>query len=562
MTSHLHISVTYLQPTCHARLGKEDSAPNEWPPSPLRLFQAMVAGAAARWAGDGASTHSGGGALTAAAPVAALKWLESLCATSPPTILAPQAVTGQAIPRYVPNNSADLVASKWARGDSLATFEDRTKKVFRPTYLLGGSSVHYVWALNEEQHRSARHHEPTIAAAARCIVALGWGIDAAIGDARIIDESHANTLPGERWLPGRPGTPGHRLPIIGTLDALFTRHGAFLSRLKDGVFHPVPPLRAFGTTSYRRASDLQPRPFAAFILRPLDKDASYAAFPATQAIRVAAMLRHAAWNAAEADLDVDAKGRPCPDAWRTREWAEQFVAGHGPRGPHGRYVEECWPRFSYLPLPSIGHRHADGLIRRVIIAEPFGCDGRSARWAARRLANAHLVDKDSKAPVARLEPVELDEAEFARVFPLFVPQSNEKAAGVWTSVTPVILPRFPKARKEDWLQLLQTRQAENESQARTMALAHAQRVLLLECLSHAGIDPAAVTSIESRRSAWQPHGGGALTPPLSSFKRPNYLMRLPAIHVRLAFSRPISGPLAIGAGRHCGLGVCGVESLP
>ena len=49
--SHLHISVTFLQPTCHARLGKEEAAPNEWPPSPLRLFQAMVAGSSTRRTG-------------------------------------------------------------------------------------------------------------------------------------------------------------------------------------------------------------------------------------------------------------------------------------------------------------------------------------------------------------------------------------------------------------------------------------------------------------------------------------------------------------------------------
>jgi CRISPR-associated protein Csb2 len=150
MPSHLHISVTFLQPTCHARLGKEDAAPNEWPPSPLRLFQAMIAGAAARWAGDDGSPR---GTLTAAAPVAALKWLESLCESSPPTILAPRAVTGQAVPRYVPNNSADLVAAKWAGGDTLATFEDRTKKVFRPTHLLDGSTVHYLWPLSDDQRR-------------------------------------------------------------------------------------------------------------------------------------------------------------------------------------------------------------------------------------------------------------------------------------------------------------------------------------------------------------------------------------------------------------------------
>jgi CRISPR-associated protein Csb2 len=536
MPSHLHISVTFLQPTCHARLGKEDAALNEWPPSPLRLFQAMVAGAAARWAGDDSSIRGGGGALTAAAPVAALKWLESRCANSLPTILAPRAVTGQAVPRYVPNNSADLVAAKWARGDTLATFEDRTKKVFRPTHLLDGSTVHYLWPLTDEQLREARHHEPIIAAAARCIVALGWGVDAAVGDARLIGDDQLSQLTGEHWKPGQAGSGAGgnilRLPVSGTLDALITRHAAFLDRLKDGVFHPVPPLRVFTIASYRRTTDLPPRPFAAFILRPLGKDTGYAAFPATRAVYVAAMLRHAACEAAKEDLDDR------PGAWRNEDWALRFVAGHGPKGaPKRRTRDDSHPRFSYLPLPSIGHAHADGQIRRVIIAEPFGGDGPSVRWAAQRLAGAELIDEDSKIPIARLEPLRPDDTEFAQVFPLYAVRSSQEAGGAatWVSITPVILPGYDDSK-----------------------IAKRER-LLLECLRHAGIDPAAVTSIESRASAWQPHGGGAVTAPLRSFSRPKHLMHLPSVHVRLAFSRAISGPIALGAGRHCGLGVFGVD---
>lgn len=546
MSSQLLISVTFLQRTCHARMGKEDAAANEWPPSPLRLFQAMVAGAAARWAGNDGSTRA---ALTAEAPVAALLWLEKLCAATPPTILAPRAVTGQAVPRYVPNNSADLVAAKWARGDALATFEDRTKKVFRPTHLLDGDTVHYLWPLDQTSELEARQHEPLLAGAAHCIVALGWGIDAAIGDARVVDATHADALSGERWEPGRIETPGLRLPVSGTLDALMTKHAAFLNRLKDGVFHPVPPLLVFATSAYRRATDLPPRPFAAFILRPLDKDAGYASFRLERAVCVAAMLRHAACEAAKADLENDADGNPLPGAWRTSEWSLRFVAGHGPGTPPSEGWDdplmECWPgkeekkrklhgnardkhdtfpRFSYLPLPSIGH---DGLIRRAIIAEPFGGDGRSARWAAQRLAGTVLMDED-RGPVARLEAVE---PEFGRVFRLFAARRDSEAAAAWTSVTPVILPGYD----------------DNKPAKRER--------LLLDCLRHAGIDPAAVESLESRPAAWPTRGGGAPSLLHAAYKRPSYLKSLPACHVRLRFRAPVVGPIALGAGRHCGLGV-------
>ncbi len=43
MTSYLCISVTFLDPLYHGRLNGDRTA--EWPPSPLRLYQALLAGA-------------------------------------------------------------------------------------------------------------------------------------------------------------------------------------------------------------------------------------------------------------------------------------------------------------------------------------------------------------------------------------------------------------------------------------------------------------------------------------------------------------------------------------
>jgi len=521
-SSVLHISATFLQPTCHARMGREDAAPNEWPPSPLRLFQAIVAGAAARWVGESGSAIET--ALTSSAPVAALRWLEALCESSLPTILAPSFAVGHAVPRYVPNNSADLVAAQWARGSALATFDDRTRKVIRPTHLLDGMTVHYMWPLDIEREREARAHESALAAASRCMVALGWGIDSAIGDARVIDATAAASLAGERWEPVRLGAPGLRTPLAGTLDALIARHSAFLDRMRGDVFRAVPPLRAFGSADYRRVGDFPHRPFAAFVLRPLDGDGSYAAFSAERSVCVAAMLRHLACRAAQNDLDSN--------GWRSGEWALRFVAGHGPEGaPKRRALNDTHPRFSYLVLPTIGHPHADGMIRRVLIAEPWGGDGRSARWAAQRLAGAVLEDQD-RGPVARLESVEPDEVEFARVFRLYAARAPCEASTVWASTTPVILPGFDDNK-----------------------VAKRER-LLVSCLRHSGLDPGAIVSIESRPTGWLQ----STTAPLSAFKRPAYFRHLPAVHVRLQFSTPVTGPIALGAGRHCGLGVLAAQT--
>lgn len=48
-----------------------------------------------------------------------------------------------------------------------------------------------------------------------------------------------------------------------------------------------------------------------------------------------------------------------------------------------------------------------------------------------------------------------------------------------------------------------------------------------------------------------------------AFRRPDYLRNnhWSVYHVRLRWKQPINGPLALGAGRHCGLGVFAGERM-
>jgi CRISPR-associated protein Csb2 len=522
MARYFCISVTFLQPTFHGRLGKGESARPEWPPSPLRLFQAMVAGAAARWGADGGRAR-----LTADAPVAAFRWLGRLTETAPPTILAPRHRPGSPYTLSVPNNAMDIVAAAWTRGNYSNVGDanpatHRTMKTVRPTHLLDGTKVHYLWALPEPLAGETGEHIATLTAAARSILALGWGIDCAIGDARIVSTADAGALPGERWQPigATPSSGGAlRVPNRDTLDALIARHQTFLNRLVGGSLRVVPPLpeRAFNLVAYTCTAGPRPRPFAAFALRPADPEsrAPWRALRQERAVYVAAMLRHAACEAARSDLD--------PSGWRTEEWGRRFVAGHGPDANEKRRpVDDEYPRFSYIPLPSVGQPHADGMIRRVIVAEPFGGNGRAAEWARRRLSGAALVDEATGDAVASLELVESSGREFRTIFNSYVGNSLSRE---WVSVTPVILPGFD----------------DNKPTKREK--------LLLQCLRHAGLT-AAVDDLEVRRAAW-------VRPcPLSSdYKRPQHLKHLPASHVRLIFREAFLGPLTLGAGRHCGLGV-------
>lgn len=134
--THLLITVHWLDDRYHGLLDRE--GPPEWPPSPYRLFQALVAGVARR------------GELEAE-PGIALEWLQKL---NPPMIIAPRSRPGQVVTHFVPNND----------GDKRPDRQDRlTGKTFRPTLMLDPPDIHYLWEIPLDQDSQAE----TVCRAAR-----------------------------------------------------------------------------------------------------------------------------------------------------------------------------------------------------------------------------------------------------------------------------------------------------------------------------------------------------------------------------------------------------------
>ena len=130
--SYLCISVQFLQPCYHGRC---DGAEPEWPPSPLRLFQAIVAAASRRFRQE---SWPDSAAL-------ALHWLEQ---QPTPTIAAPGGRSvGTRYRLYVPDNTGDLAAAAWSRGDR-TRIVSRTEKEVRPVQLPDLCKVHYLFPLS------------------------------------------------------------------------------------------------------------------------------------------------------------------------------------------------------------------------------------------------------------------------------------------------------------------------------------------------------------------------------------------------------------------------------
>ncbi len=494
MTSYFCITIRFLQPYSH---GRSENGDPEWPPSPLRAFQALLAGAAGRW--------NERRKISEAMP--AFQWLE--VQTHPEIVAAPGVPSSTKCQLYVPDNTADLLVPAWKKGD-ISKAPVRSEKVVRPTRL-AGDVVYYLYPLEN----GSCPHLNILAASARSITHLGWGIDMVVGDARIISGEEALSLDGQRWLPSPVGSTQLRIPIDGTTNNLARKHEAFLNRLSGDGFHPVPPLRAFHTQGYRRSNAPLQRPFRVFELRKTD--GGRFRYPQSRLVHIAGMVRHLAIKTMKTS----------PPAGTSQEWVETFVAGHYAEGsPEHRQL-------AYLPLPSIGHAHADPGVRRVMIVAPVGNDA----WlnhVARRLAGQML------------EPLRGDEFN-GNDPPLLVPVRRDnialfytQSANTWASVTPVILPGHDDHKP------------------------HKTRKLIETALAQSGIEQPCEFQW-SAYSRWpksfSAHKYDRNKRP-TGYIRPDHLLSQTALHLTLTFKYDLQtpGPIALGAGRHCGFGL--MAALP
>lgn len=499
MPSFLCISIRFLQPDFHGRGEVEEP---EWPPSPLRLMQALVAAAAGRWNEPKMIEHA----------VPALRWLEALPASR---IKAAHAVPAQQPYRlYVPDNVADKVAAAWARGREASIADYRAEKDVRPVRL-DDEAVHYLYPLDD----GGCPHLDTLVKAARAITHLGWGTDVAVGDARIVTHEEAARLSGELWLPSSIGAVRLRTPKPGSLDDMMRRHGDFLGRLTPDGFRPVAPLEVFDMTSYRRPGQPLRRAYRVFQLRT--EDGAWFRYPHARLIHIAGMVRHQAKKAMLFD--------PPPGIDDVDAWVDRYVLGHRRGDDEGEGAAHR--QLSYVPLPSIGHTHTDPGVRRVLISAPPGDDSLLEHLARRLdgvqlepLPNTHLPEQ----PVlvcARYDGV-------ARLY--------TEPTAAWHSFTPVILPGH-----------------DDHNPAKT-------RKLIRKALAQSGIEEPCDfdwSAFSRFPRAYSAHKYGRDGKP-QGYIRPDHLLSQTAVHLTLRFrdDAGVPGPLAVGAGRHCGLGV--LAALP
>ena len=458
----LRITVAWLDGRCHAR---------EWPPAPCRLYQALLAGAARSARGERALE-------------AALRHLETL---PPPVITAPPVDAGSEVTAAVPHNDADAVLALHARSETaLARVQDarsRTRRTRRARHVAG--AVAYDWQATP----ATAGHVEALTRIARSLTALGLGIDLAVAHAAL-HEVRPPPLPGIRHAPAPGAARRLRVPWPGAFDALESAYRANRARIGAATVAGAA-VAAARTVGYASALEPAPVRVAAFALR--DSVDRALCVEGTRAFEVAAMVRHALGGAARAaGLDAGLISE---------------LMGHGGEN-----------RIRVQPLPTVGHRHGDGGIRRVMLTAPLGVAPDAWGEVVARLAGRALIPEHDRTPAGMLAPLDPADAVLRRF---------RAEAQAWTSATPVVLPGRDHRRG---------RPRPHRALARL--------------LRHAGL---AEALLESAALESAPRIAGCA--PAHRYRRPRHLAHFPVQHLTVTWRTALAGPLALGAGTGYGLGL-------
>ena len=330
MPQSLVVAVRFHDGRYHGR-GDRFGGAERWPPSPGRLFQAMVA-AAAR------------GATLQKEDMAALTWLERL---APPRVAAPAAQPGRAVKLYVPSNDLDSVG-----GDPNRVGKIRHDKTWQPSLFDQGEPVVYVWDFESGAQKAER-----ICTVAARLYQLGRGIDMAWARAHVVDRGQADALLESHCGPIRTPTGNGETatPTCGTLASLVTRYGRNRTRLttvrvgrKSTQLFAKPPLAVFARTGYDA-----PARRLHFELR--GTEGAFSPRPLSSASLLVVGLVNGATRQLQATLPSKAKE------------FKRLILGRG-AGP-----VDLAQRIRLVPIPSVGTEHTDLSIRRVLVEVPATC---------------------------------------------------------------------------------------------------------------------------------------------------------------------------------------------
>ena len=387
----LRIEVTFPDRRYHGRSSDNLSAEKiEYPPSPSRLFQALIA-----------ASHTGVyGQVHVTARDKALGWLEAL---PPPTIEAPPAnETGRGVINYVPNND------NGSKDDPLEHV--RTAKSFLSVAFPGEARLAYRWKFDETAE--ALDSAETICAMCRLMTHLGQHQDIvyAIGTIEKVESSPQS--PSTHYPLERRGASWNA-PMTGSFNAYRERYDQMLDGVsKDNIHVPVRQV------DYRPLNTVSVDP--PYVLYELwQNEDQRLRFDPRDLLQPSGMTRHA--------MIEWLKEHESISRHYGYEETVRLITGHD----GGKSFEG--PHVGCVPIPSLHDEGlADGLIRRVLVVG-FGCQDERSREIFQ------VLTEGINGKVLRDRGREIGYLKKGSSQDTVLRSFNRRSYRVWRTVTPIVL---------------------------------------------------------------------------------------------------------------------------
>ncbi|MFA6386833.1 MAG: type I-U CRISPR-associated protein Csb2 [Candidatus Paceibacterota bacterium] len=465
----------------------------DWPPAPLRCFQALIRGVKDWERAEG----------TIGVSDTALRWLEALPA---PTIIVPLVSVGKAYGTFVPINNVD------ENGHPIRS----SIKIHRPVYLPDDAFIEYIWPLPEGDIPAPLLDMP------RHMVNLGRGTVLVTADATVLDEMPKPDKERIVWSPDGDHTDENyircQVPIKGTYDDTERHFQRSLEYIQTGV-EPVR-ITTYDSVGYRHHNSRKKLPVNMFEIlwepNTVLKNVT---------IETAGMMRHTTAQALREQMLDEA-------------WIRKHVLGHFDDPVEAKKQQ----RLAFLPLPSYqkwsGGSRIGG-IKRILVTS-FNPDFRpETEWVAECLKNQNLVQENGKI-AAQLVSVPDSTPDFVR--DRYIGTST-----VWETCTAMLLSGHDdpggcrKALKEG-------RRVTESSAKMITRINHLVRKGFLQ----AGFPEAL---LEGTIVEWQKEGLLPGVPHCRDFTVSRHHTHCPRYHVRVTFPQPVTGPVCVGDGRFYGMGL-------
>lgn len=389
----LSIDIEYLSGVCYAAEVDDDSVA-EWPPSPDRLFSALVDSMASRGDGRGAD---------------ALRWLEE---QGPPEVSCPPHSIRSRLEFWVPVQDRKG-GGRYLNGAGPGMVPVARKPRWFPAVVLpdGERTVTMSW-----KSEPSAYIVGELADIAAGVPRLGHSaslVRIAVGTAR---ESQGHM----RFVPDRNGVLAIRCPCRGRLDYLLN---GYRQAEKEGiVWHPSPPAewprytRLGGGPSQRLSPTQSPMGGRWTVLGIAGDVPAAESFPAVARAVRSAIILSAAGPAPEAISGRDRECRPL-------------------RRPH----------MAIVPMLNVGWRHSDGALIGLAAVMPADTADASPEAKVLDRAVAQLVDTGAYIGLRGGARVSFEPADGRLSL-----QTGRytKASKNWTTATPIAIDRHVRRGRD------------------------------------------------------------------------------------------------------------------